>query len=102
MAFLDVEPFPRLKLMKLYYLCLEEAKHLPDIYGYKALSIELTKFRMKIVDENEGTREIEEKIGFGMVEELILAAHNELRLLRIMREWAPWDLLYNDDPDLDF
>ena len=100
-GFLDVEPFPRLKLMKLYYLALEEAKHLPDIYGYKTLSIELTKFRMKIVDENENTRDIEEKIGFGMVEELILAAHNELRLLRIMREWAPWDLIYNDEHSLE-
>ena len=100
-GFLDVEPFPRLKLMKLYYLALEEAKHLPDIYGYKTLSIELTKFRMKVVDENENTRDIEEKIGFGMVEELILAAHNELKLLRIMREWAPWDILYNEDEEED-
>lgn len=30
MAFLDVEPFPRLKLMKLYHLCLQEGKKLPD------------------------------------------------------------------------
>ena len=37
-AFLDVEPFPRMKLMKLYYLCLQELKDLPDVYGYKFLS----------------------------------------------------------------
>ena len=29
-AYLDVEPFPRMKLMKLYYLCLQELKDLPD------------------------------------------------------------------------
>ena len=33
LAFLDVEPFPRMKLMKLYYLTLEEIKDLPDKYG---------------------------------------------------------------------
>ena len=32
-AFLDVEPYPRMKLMKLYYLTLEEMKELPDKYG---------------------------------------------------------------------
>lgn len=84
-AFLDVEPFPRVKLMKLYYLCLEECKELPDAYQYKFLSQELTKYRMKIVDENTSIYEIEKKIGYGMAEELILAAHNELRLLRIVK-----------------
>ena len=37
-AWLDVEPFPRMKLMKLYYLTIAELKDLPDIYGYKFLS----------------------------------------------------------------
>ncbi len=32
-AHLDVEPFPRMKLMKLYYLTIEELKDLPDKYG---------------------------------------------------------------------
>jgi hypothetical protein len=98
-GFLDVEPFPRMKLMKLYYLTLEELKDLPDVYGYKFLSQELTKFRMKVVDENDNIMEIEKKISFGMVEELILAAHNELRLLRIMKEWQPWDQIYGEHDD---
>jgi hypothetical protein len=67
-AFLDVEPFPRMKLMKLYYLTLEELKDLPDKYGnyffnyidvikgYKFLSQELTRFRMKVVDETKSIR----------------------------------------------
>jgi hypothetical protein len=36
-AFMDVEPFPRMKLMKLYYLTLEELRDIPDQYGYKFL-----------------------------------------------------------------
>lgn len=54
LSLLDVEPFPRLKLMKLYYMTLEEIKDLPDVYRYKFLSSEVTKYRMKIVDENLG------------------------------------------------
>ena len=46
---------------------------------------------MKIVDENLSIRAIEDKIAGGMVEELILQAHNELRLLKIIGNWQPWD-----------
>jgi len=66
-----VEPFPRMKLMKLYYLTLQELKDLPDAYGYKFLSQEMTRYRMKIVDENLSVRKIEEEISSGLVEELI-------------------------------
>lgn len=90
-AYLDVEPFPRMKLMKLYYLILEEISQLPDDYGYKFLSRETTRFRMKIVDENLSIREIENKIAHGLIEELIFAAHNEIKLLRLMKRWKPWE-----------
>ena len=33
LALVDVEPFPRLKLMKLYYLTLEEMKSIPDVFS---------------------------------------------------------------------
>ena len=68
---MDVEPFPRMKLMKLYYMILDELKDLPDQYGYKFLSQEMTRFRMKVVDENLSIRSIENKISAGLIEELI-------------------------------
>ncbi len=86
-AYLDVEPFPRMKLMKLYYLALDELNQLPDEYGYKFVSRELTHFRMKVVDETLQIREIEEKIASGLIEELIFQAHNEIKLLRLMKKW---------------
>ena len=61
-----------MKLMKLYYLALQEVKELPDSYGYKFLSQELTRFRMKVVDDNMSIRAIEDKIANGLIEELIL------------------------------
>lgn len=90
-AYLDVEPFPRMKLMKLYYLALKEMETLPDEYGYKFLSRELTRFRMKVVDENSSIRAIEETVSQGLIEELIFQAHNEVKLLRLMNKWRPWD-----------
>jgi len=102
-AFLDVEPFPRMKLMKIYYLTLQEIKELPDAYGYKVLAQELTRFRMKVVDETPSIRGIEDKISAGSVEELILQAHNEIKLLRIMKNWKPWEHLgTRDDQELEF
>ena len=79
--------------MKLYYIALQELKDLPDVYGYKTLSQELTRFRMNVVDQNLSVRAIEDKIASGLIEELIFQAHNEIKLLRIMKNWKPWEYL---------
>lgn len=54
---------------------------------------------MKVVDENRSIRAIEEKISYGLIEELIYAAHNELKLIRIMKNWKPWEHLNQEDED---
>ncbi len=43
---------------------------------YKFISMEMTKFRMEIVDSETNVRTIEKKIGAGIAEELINAAHD--------------------------
>ena len=86
-----------MKLMKLYYLTIAELKDLPDVYAYKFLSQEITRYRMKVVDETQSIREIEDKVSAGMIEELIFQAHNEIKLLRIMKNWKPWEYLHTDD-----
>ena len=85
-----------MKLMKLYYMILAELNDLPDEYGYKFLSREATRFRMKVVDENMQVRAIEDKISAGLIEELIFQAHNEIKLLHIMKKWQPWTFLHED------
>jgi NADH dehydrogenase (ubiquinone) 1 alpha subcomplex subunit 5 len=52
---------------------------------------------MKVVDETQNIRDIEEKIAGGLVEELIFQAHNEIKLLRIMKNWKPWEYLHTRD-----
>ena len=101
LAMLDVEPFPRLKLMKLYYITLEELRDIPDSYGYKFVLEELTKYRMEVVDNNKCIRTIEETIQYGMIEELIYQAHNELKFLQITKRMKPWDNI-EDFEDLEF
>ena len=72
---------------------------MPDDYGYKFLSQELTRWRMKVVDENMSIRAIEDKVSAGLIEELIFQAHNEIKLLRIMKNWKPWTYLMVDETD---
>ena len=52
---------------------------------------------MKVVDETLTIRDIEEKIAGGLVEELVFQAHNEIKLLRIMKSWKPWEYLHTRD-----
>ena len=59
----------------------------------------MTRFRMKVVDETKSIRGIEEKVAFGLIEELIVQAHNELKLIRLVKRWRPWEELYNEDDD---
>ena len=92
-----MEPFPRMKVMKLYYLILETLKELPEEYSYKLVIEENTRFRMRVVDENLSIRAIEEKIGAGLIEELIYQAHNEVKMLRILKDWKPWEFLNTEE-----
>ena len=51
---------------------------------------------MKVVDETRSIRAIEEKIAGGLIEELIYQAHNELKLIRIMKSWKPWEYIFSE------
>ena len=54
---------------------------------------------MTVVDEHLSIRAIEDKIASGLVEELIIQAHNEVKLLKIMKNWKPWEFLLTRDSD---
>ena len=101
LSFIDVEPFPRLKLMKLYYMTLDELRDLPDIFDFKLFTEERVKWHMEIVDSTLSIREIEKTVGSGMVEELIIDAHRELKLVKIMKQMKPWEQ-HNDAEDTQF
>lgn len=81
----QVEIWPRRKLKELYIHTLEILKELPEDAGYRILVEEMTRFRLKTVESNEDHAQIEKIIGFGMMEELIHAAKNEILLIGLMK-----------------
>lgn len=54
---------------------------------------------MKVVDETKSIRQIEDKVAAGLIEELIYQAHNELKLIRIMKTWKPWEYIFSEISD---
>ena len=52
---------------------------------------------MSVVDENLSIRAIEDKIASGLAEELIFQAHNEIKLLKLMKSWKTWEFLHTRD-----
>jgi hypothetical protein len=56
---------------------------------------------MKVVDEHKSVRAIEDKLAAGMIEEVIYQAHNEIKLVKIMKNWKPWDHIYSEVEDKD-
>jgi len=48
--------------------------------------------------QNNDVKSIEDKIGSGQVEELLLQAKGEMRLAEKMAEWKPWEKLIQEAP----
>lgn len=87
----QVELWPRRKLKELYLHTLEFVKDLPDDYAYRILVEEFTRFRLKVVEDNEDLASIEKLIGHGIAEELIEQAQDEITLLQHMKYEKPWE-----------
>lgn len=62
-AFLDVEPMPRARIMKLGYMILEEVKRAPADSNLRLWYEEKAKWVMEVVDQTENIRELEVKLG---------------------------------------
>lgn len=87
-------PNPRPALIALYNQTLQvlNSKY-PSHSIYKQSVEALTQNRLKIVEENEIVENIENKIGGGLVEELVLQAHEELTLVNEFAELKVWEEL---------
>jgi len=91
---IDVEPFPRLKIMMLCDLALSYLRKIPDSHGYKHMSFQHIKYIMNVVDGNESIVDIESKISnANKAEDIILMLHNEVLLLRIIVRDKLWDVI---------
>lgn len=92
---LAIHPQPLPKLLSIYSSTLNVLKEMPPSSIYRQSVESITNDRIKIIEEfkgNEGESEIElieNKIGNGCIEEVIVMAEGELNLAGKMLEWQP-------------
>lgn len=81
-------PNPRPALISLYNIALENLKQdFPSHSVYRQATEGFTKKRLAIVESTEVVEEIENKIGNGLIEELIIQANDEIELAKKLADW---------------
>ena len=65
---------------------------IPETAQYRVSVETLTNERLAVISKDISPEEMEEEIGAGQLEELILQAKDELSLIPKMAEWKPWDV----------
>ncbi|CAG0904307.1 unnamed protein product, partial [Darwinula stevensoni] len=96
---LAVAKTPHHTLSVLYGKILRCVQKMPSDAAYRRYTEEIVKERVIAVEEEPNIFKLEERIGSGQVEEVILQAENELYLARKMLEWKPWEPLVDKPPD---
>lgn len=87
-------PNPRPALISLYENTLKVLqKDFPKESVYRQSVEQMTKNRLKIVQENEITEKIEAQIGGGLIEEIVVQADEELHLAKELGSLRVWEEL---------
>ncbi|XP_076637517.1 NADH dehydrogenase (ubiquinone) subunit ND-13B [Colletes latitarsis] len=89
---------PKCELDKLYRRILKVLSTLPQESAYKRNTEKLIRDKWDIVEQNNDVTAIEEKIGCGQLEEVIIQAQNELTLAEQMSKFRPWERLMEEPP----
>ncbi|KAJ3060169.1 hypothetical protein HDU98_003837 [Podochytrium sp. JEL0797] len=80
----------RAELTSLYQRVLHSATRLPSSSVYRQ-AVEATHHsRLAVVAANESVAQIEKEIDGGQIEELLIQAEDELRLIKAMQDAEPW------------
>jgi NADH dehydrogenase (ubiquinone) 1 alpha subcomplex subunit 5 len=91
---INTHPNPRPALVSLYKATLDElASQFPKESVYRQSVENLTQARLAVVEANEVVEKIEQQIGCGLIEEVLIQAHEELELTRKMAQWKAWEPL---------
>lgn len=98
-SFLDVEPVPRAKIMKISYLIMEKLKVLPEDALYRIYTEEKVKYIMRLTDSIEDIQVLEQELGFESIEHFIQCYHGEIRLAELMKQYKPWAMSAEDDAE---
>lgn len=71
---------------------------IPSTAVYRQATEALTQQRLNIVESTENIEEIEAKIDVGQIEEVIMQAEEELKLVAKIEEWKAWEPLETPAP----
>ncbi|KAI8819556.1 ETC complex I subunit conserved region-domain-containing protein, partial [Fimicolochytrium jonesii] len=96
---LAVHPNPRPHLISLYQRLLHSLERVPASAAYRQSAEALARHRLEVVEKNEDTAAIEKQLDAGQIEELIVAAEHELRLLPEMFKYKVWEPLEEPAPE---
>lgn len=99
-ALFEVDPMPRARIMKICYNILDKVKQVPAHVLYRIYTEEKIKYIMKITDETEDIRKLEEEFGMDSIEVFIWSLAKELNLVDYMMDSKPWEMV--DDEDAEF
>jgi len=88
---LSVIPHSREILIRMYKRYLDDLKQIEEGTPYRAYMERFIGHRLQICESTEDVFEIEQKIGFGQIEELIAWQEKEHKLIPFMLEHKPWE-----------
>ncbi|QDZ22165.1 hypothetical protein HOP50_07g47050 [Chloropicon primus] len=88
----EVDPNAPETLRHLLKKILREVKVIPENAQYRTSVEMMANERLAVVSKDISPEQMEDEIGQGQLEELILHAKDELSLIPKMAEWKPWDV----------
>ena len=97
-ALVEVEPFPRMKIMELGVLILKKTKELPEKAICRIMTEEKTKYIMEITHNFPNILQLESKLGTDSIELFIEEMAQNIAAIESMKEIKPW---LDDDDNLD-
>jgi NADH dehydrogenase (ubiquinone) 1 alpha subcomplex subunit 5 len=83
-------PTARNQLLESYRATLTTLEGMPEHSVYRQSVETLTKERLAIVEGTEDTKEMEQKLGQGMIEEVVVMANEELHLAEKVKLWKAY------------
>lgn len=88
---IDKHPEPKPTLLALYRRTLNVLTRFPETSFYRQSTETITKNRLETLESTKSIGEFEEKIDCGIVEEIIMQAEDELKLIEVMEKYKPWE-----------
>ncbi len=89
-SLMEVEPFPRLKIMEIGLNLLRKLKEFPETAYSRMYLEERAKYIMEMTHETQNVQLLEKKLGIDSIELFIETFAREYEGLEVLKEAKPW------------